>query len=44
VRGGSDLVTVAAILGHARLETTRAYSKPTEADYLWALELLPIDH
>jgi site-specific recombinase XerD len=43
VRGGTDLVTVAAILGHARLETTRTYSKPTEADYLRALELLPID-
>jgi site-specific recombinase XerD len=43
VRGGTDLVIVAAILGHARLETTRAYSKPTEADYLRALELLPID-
>jgi site-specific recombinase XerD len=43
VRGGTDLVTVAAILGHARLETTRTYSKPTEADHLRALELLPVD-
>jgi integrase/recombinase XerC len=43
VRGGTDLVTVAAILGHAPLETTRTYSKPTEEDHLWALELLPVD-
>jgi site-specific recombinase XerD len=43
VRGGTDLVTVAAILGHARLETTRTYSKPTEEDHLRALELLPVD-
>ena len=43
VRGGTDLVTVAAILGHARLETTRTYSKPTEEDHLKALDLLPVD-
>jgi site-specific recombinase XerD len=43
VRGGTDLVTVAALLGHARLETTRTYSKPTEEDHLRALELIPID-
>jgi site-specific recombinase XerD len=43
VRGGTDLVVVAAILGHARLETTRTYSKPTEADHLRALELIPVD-
>lgn len=43
VRGGTDLVTVAQILGHARLETVRTYTKPTEEDHLKALELLPVD-
>jgi site-specific recombinase XerD len=43
VRGGTDLVTVAQILGHARLETVRTYTKPTEEDHRRALELLPAD-
>jgi integrase/recombinase XerC len=43
VRGGADLVTVAQILGHARLETVRSYTKPTEEDHRRALELLPVD-
>lgn len=29
VRGGTDLVTVADMLGHARLDTVRAYTRPT---------------
>lgn len=29
VRGGTDLVIVAELLGHARLETTRAYTRPS---------------
>jgi len=43
VRGGTDLVTVAQILGHARLETVRTYTRPAEEDHLKALELLPVD-
>ncbi len=43
VRGGADLVLVAELLGHARLETTRGYTRPTAADRLKALDLLPVD-
>jgi len=44
VRGGTDLVIVAELLGHARLETTRAYSRPTRQDAIDAFELLDVDH
>jgi integrase/recombinase XerC len=43
VRGRTDLITVAELLGHARLETTRAYSRPTHEDRADALNLLAID-
>ena len=43
VRGGTDLVIVAELLGHARLETTRVYTRPTAEDRARALELLPVD-
>jgi site-specific recombinase XerD len=43
VRGGTDLVIVAELLGHARLDTTRAYTKPTDDDHIKALGLLPVD-
>ena len=43
VRGGTDLVIVAELLSHARLETTRAYTRPIAEDRAKALELLPID-
>jgi site-specific recombinase XerD len=42
VRGGTDLVIVADLLGHARLDSTRAYTKPTKQDRSRALGLLPI--
>jgi len=32
VRGGTDLVIVAELLGHARLETTRGYTRPGAED------------
>ena len=44
VRGGTDLVVVAELMGHARLETTRQYSLPTEQDKANALNLLTTDH
>jgi len=43
VRGGTDLVTVAELLGHSRVETVRIYSRPTEADKVKALEHLTVD-
>ena len=43
VQGGTDLVTVAGLLGHARLETTRVYARSTPQDAVKALELLDID-
>ena len=43
VRGGTDLVIVAELLGHARLETTRGYTRPTADDRTRALDLLPTD-
>lgn len=43
VRGGTDLVIVAELLGHARLETTRGYTRPTAEDRQRALSLLVVD-
>jgi site-specific recombinase XerD len=43
VRDGVDLVTVAQLMGHARLETTRAYTQPSQADLERALSALPVD-
>ena len=36
-------MTVAELAGHARLETTRAYSLPTDEDMTKALNLLITD-
>jgi site-specific recombinase XerD len=41
-RGGTDLVIVADLLGHARLDTTRAYANPTTQNRSRALDLLPV--
>jgi integrase/recombinase XerC len=41
VGGGADLVLVADLLGHARLDTTRSYAAPTAQDRVKALGLLP---
>jgi integrase/recombinase XerD len=43
VRDGHDLVLVAELMGHGRLETTRAYTKPTAADRETAINSLPTD-
>jgi len=43
VRGGTDLVIAAELLGHARLETTRVYTRPSADDRRKAVDLLPVD-
>jgi site-specific recombinase XerD len=42
-RDGVDLVTVAELMGHASLETTRLYTRPTTADMQRAVDLLSAD-
>lgn len=44
VRNGNDLVLVAEIAGHKRLETTRRYSLPSEADRQAAMEAIRVDY
>jgi site-specific recombinase XerD len=43
VRGGTDLVTVAELLGHASLDSTRIYTLPTHDDLDAAVARLTID-
>jgi integrase len=43
IRGGEDLVTVAELAGHARLETLKVYSHPTDEDKQSALRHLTVD-
>jgi integrase/recombinase XerC len=43
VRGGHDLVLVAELMGHRRLETTRGYSLPSATDRERAINSLPTD-
>ena len=40
VRSGTDLVTVAAMMGHESLDTTAIYSQPTAEDMAEAVEKL----
>jgi integrase/recombinase XerC len=44
VRAGYDLVLVAEIAGHKRLETTRRYSLPSAADREAAMESIMVEH
>lgn len=43
IREGVDVVTVADLMGHSRLETTRRYSAPTNADRQAAVDTLDVD-
>lgn len=42
-RSGNDLVPVAALAGHRRLETTRRYSLPSAADRRAAMDAVEIE-
>lgn len=44
VQGGTDLITVAELLGHTRIESTRVYDsrRPTRKDAINALKLLDV--
>jgi integrase/recombinase XerC len=42
-RDGVDLVTVAELMGHASLETTRLYTRPSSDDMQRAVDLLSAD-
>jgi len=44
VRGGADVVLVAELAGHRRLETTRRYSLPSQADRQAAMESLKLEY
>jgi len=44
VRNGTDLVLVAEIAGHRRLETTRRYSLPSARDRAAAMERVHVDY
>lgn len=43
VRAGVDLVVVADLMGHAHIETTRAYTHPSDEDVAAAVELAVVD-
>jgi integrase/recombinase XerC len=44
VRSGNDLVLVAEIAGHKRLETTRRYCLPSREDREMAMERLHVEY
>ncbi len=44
VRVGNDRMMVAEIAGHQRLETTRRYSLPSEADRQEAMENIRVEY
>jgi len=44
VRAGNDIVLVAELPGHSRLETTRRYSLPSDADRQAAVDGLTTDY
>jgi len=44
VRAGNDIVLVAELAGHARLETTRRYSLPSDAERQAAMDALTVDY
>lgn len=44
VRAGHDLVLVAELAGHRRLDTTRRYGLPTAADKQAAIDTLTIEY
>jgi hypothetical protein len=43
VRAALTLILVAELMGHARLETTLAHTRPTADDPAKAIDLLPVD-
>ena len=43
MRAGNDIVLVAELAGHRRLETTRRYSLPSAADRQAAMDRLEIE-
>jgi hypothetical protein len=43
VRGGTDLLLMTELPGHAQLETTRGAPRPTAANRLKARDVLPVN-
>jgi hypothetical protein len=44
VRAGYDLIMIADLLGHARVETVRVYTLPADADVQAALDAVTVDY